>query len=263
VRYRISGVASTIHNEVLDLGSSFGSDSFITSGSLGNGQLVSRTEVGKPIGSFYGYEVIGVFQNQGEVDSDPHRADQFVGDLKYADIDPDGIINTDDRTYIGSPIPEFIFGFGTEISYKNFDLVIDFQGQTGNEIYNGKLAVRPDLYNFEARVKNHWRGDGTSNSEPKPTVGGVNFEPSSYFIEDGSYLRLRNIRIGYSLPQGLSSKLSLRKARFYLSGTNVFTATKYSGFTPEIGGTDVVSTGIDLGVYPITAVYSIGLNLTF
>lgn len=263
VKYKIGGVGSTVHNEVLSLGSSFGTDSFITSGSLGNGQLVTRTEVGLPIGSFYGYQVIGVFQNQAELNSDPNRGDQVIGDLKFAEINPDGIINTDDRTYIGSPIPKLIFGFNTEVSYKNFDLSIDFQGQTGNKIYNGKIAVRPDLYNFEARVENHWSGDGTSNTEPKPTAGGVNYEPSSYFIEDGSYIRLRNIRIGYSLPSSLVNKFSITKARAYLSGTNVFTSTKYSGFTPEIGGGDVVSTGIDLGVYPITAVYSLGINLTF
>lgn len=263
IKYKIGGVASTVHNEVLSLGSSFTSDSFITSGSLGNGQLVTRTEVGLPIGSFYGYKVIGVFQNQSELDANANRSDQVVGDLMYADLNQDGIINTDDRTYIGSPIPKFIFGFNTEINYKNFDLSLDFQGQSGNKIYNGKMAVRPDLYNFEARVNDHWDGVGTSNSEPRPTVGGVNFEPSNYFIEDGSYLRLRNIRIGYSLPVSFINKLRLTKANAYVSGTNVFTSTKYSGFTPEIGGGDVISTGIDLGVYPITAVYSIGLNLTF
>lgn len=263
VKYKIGGVGSAIHNEVLDVGSSTGSDAYIVSGSLGNGQQVTRTEVGNPIGSFYGYQVIGVFQNQADLDGNPHRADQAVGDLKFADINPDGIINTDDRTYIGSPIPKFVFGFNAEVAYKSFDLAIDFQGQTGNEIYNGKNAVRPDLYNFEARVKNFWSGDGTSNTEPRPTASGVNYEPSTYFIEDGSYLRLRNVRLGYTLPSSIADKLRLSKARAYISATNLFTITKYSGFTPEIGGSNVVSTGIDLGVYPVTAVYSIGLNLTF
>jgi TonB-linked SusC/RagA family outer membrane protein len=263
VKYKVGGVASTNHNEVQDLGSSFGSDSFITSGSLGNGQLVTRTEIGRPIGSFYGYKVVGVFQNQAELDAEPKRADQSIGDLKFADINGDGIINTSDRTYLGSPIPKFIFGFNAEVSYKNFDISFDFQGQTGNSIYNGKMAVRPDLYNFESRVANFWNGDGTSNSEPKPSAGGVNFEPSSYFIEDGSYLRLRNVRIGYSFPSSLTDKLSLTRARAYVSGTNILTLTKYSGYSPEIGGSDGFSSGIDLGIYPITSVYSIGLNLTF
>jgi len=263
IKYKIGGVASTVKNQVLDLGSTFGDGSFISSGSLGNGQLVTRTEVGQPIGSFYGYKVIGVFQNQAEVDASPTLSSQSVGDLKYADITPDGVINSNDRTYIGSPIPTFIYGFNTELSYKSFDLSFDFQGQTGNKIYNGKMAVRPDLYNFEARVKDYWRGEGTSNSEPRPTAGGVNYEPSTYFIEDGSYLRLRNFRIGYTLPSALTRKLSLSKVRAYLSGTNVFTLTQYSGFSPEIGGSDGFSSGIDLGIYPITAVYSIGLNLTF
>ncbi len=263
IKYKIGAVGSTVYNEVLGLGSSFGSDSFIASGGLGNGQLVTRTQVGQPIGSFYGYRVIGVFQNQPELDAGPSLSGQEVGDLKYANVTPDALINSNDRTYIGSPIPKFIFGFNGEINYKNFDFSLDFQGQTGNKIYNGKMAVRPDLYNFEERVKDHWDGAGTSNTEPRPTAGGVNFEPSTYFIENGSYLRLRNIRLGYTLPKSIAGKLSLTKARVYLSGTNVFTLTKYTGFTPEIGGGDVISTGIDLGIYPITAVYSIGLNLTF
>lgn len=263
VKYKIGGVASTVHNEVLNLGASSGSDSFISSGSLGNGQFVTRTEVGQPIGSFYGYNVIGIFQNQAELDASPKLSDQSVGDLRYADTKQDGIINADDRTYIGSPIPSLIFGFNTEFSYKSFDLSLDFQGQSGNKIYNGKMAVRPDLYNFEARVRNYWRGESTSNVEPRPSAGGVNYEPSNYFIEDGSYLRLRNIRVGYNFPLALTKKLGLTNARAYLSGTNVFTLTKYSGFTPEIGGSDAFSSGIDLGIYPITAVYSVGLNLTF
>jgi TonB-linked SusC/RagA family outer membrane protein len=263
VKYKIGGVASTVHNEVLNLGASSGSDSFISAGDLGNGQLVTRTQVGKPIGSFYGYQVIGIFQNQTELDTSPKLSGQEIGDLRYADNNKDGLINADDRTYIGSPIPSFIFGFNSEFSYKSFDLSLDFQGQSGNKIYNGKMAVRPDLYNFEARVKNYWRGEGTSNVEPRPTAGGVNYEQSTYFIEDGSYLRLRNIRIGYNFPVLLIKKLGLTNARAYLSGTNIFTLTKYSGFTPEIGGSDGFSSGIDLGIYPITAVYSVGVNVTF
>ena len=263
VKYKIGGVASTVHNEVLNLGASSGSDSFISSGSLGNSQLVTRTEVGQPIGSFYGYNVIGIFQNQAELDVSPKLSEQAVGDLRYADNKKDGIVNADDRTFIGSPIPSLIFGFNTEFSYKSFDLSLNFQGQSGNKIYNGKMAVRPDLYNFEARVKNYWRGEGTSNAEPRPTAGGVNYEPSNYFIEDGSYLRLRNIRIGYNFPVSLNKKLGVNNAKAYFSGTNVFTLTKYSGFTPEIGGSDGFSSGIDLGIYPITSVYSVGLNITF
>jgi TonB-linked SusC/RagA family outer membrane protein len=263
VRYRIGGVASTIHNEVLNLGSSSGSDSFISAGSLGNGQLVTRTEVGQPIGSFFGYQVIGVFQNQTELNSSPSRPAQVVGDLKYADINDDGVIDADDRTNLGSPIPSLIYGFNTEVGYKSFDLSLDLQGQYGNKIYNGKNAVRPDLYNFEARVNDYWSGDGSTNAEPRPTASGENYEPSTYFIEDGSYIRVRNIRVGYTFPSSISNKLRLTKARAYLSGTNLFTLTKYSGYTPEIGGSDGFSSGIDLGIYPITSVYSLGINLTF
>ncbi|MCZ8217390.1 MAG: TonB-dependent receptor, partial [Cyclobacteriaceae bacterium] len=224
---------------------------------------VTRTEVGQPIGSFFGYQVIGVFQNQSELDSSPKTPAQVVGDLKYADKNDDGEIDSEDRMNLGSPIPKFVYGFNTEIAYKSFDLSLDLQGQYGNKIYNGKNAVRPDLYNFEARVSGYWFGDGSTNSEPRPTASGENYEPSSYFLEDGSYIRVRNVRIGYTFPSTLSNKLRLTKARAYLSGTNLLTITKYSGYTPEIGGSDGFSSGIDLGIYPITSVYSIGLNLTF
>jgi len=266
--YKIGAVGSTIHNEVLALGATKGEGSFITEGSLGNGQNVTRTEVGQPVGSFFGYQVIGVFQNQQDVDGSPKIADQMIGDLKFADISgpngvPDGVIDAHDRTFIGSYIPKFMFGFYATVGYKNFDLSIDFNGQRGNKIYNGKNAVRPDLYNFESRVKNRWHGEGTSNSEPRATSGGSNYEPSTYFIENGDFLRLRNLSIGYSFSSGLTSKLKISSVKIYLRGTNLFTLTKYSGYTPEIASNDALGSGIDLGVYPLTSYYTIGLNMTF
>ena len=253
---------------MLALGATKGEGSFITGGSLGNVQNVTRTEVGQPVGSFFGYQVIGVFQNQQDVDGNPKIADQKIGDLKFADISgpdgvPDGVIDAHDRTFIGSYIPKFMFGFYTTVGYKNFDLSIDFNGQQGNKIYNGKNAVRPDLYNFESRVKNRWHGEGTSNSEPRATSGGSNYEPSTYFIENGDFLRLRNLSIGYTFSSGLTSKLKISSIKIYLRATNLFTLTKYSGYTPEIASNDALGSGIDLGVYPLTSYYTIGLNMTF
>jgi hypothetical protein len=179
------------------------------------------------------------------------------------DQNGDGKLNAEDRVYIGSPIPDFIYGFSLEGGWKGLGLSLDFQGQIGNDLYNGKEAVRPDLYNFEVHVLDRWTGEGTSNTEPRATPGGVNWLPSTRFIQSGSFLRLRSATISYDLPEKISSKMLMSSARVYLRGTNIFTSTKWTGYTPEIGGNDVLSNGIDLGVYPITAVYSVGLNVSF
>lgn len=262
-KYRIGLVGATIHNEVLSVGGNSGVDSVLFGGNLGNGQLVTRSSVGNPIGSFFGYQTDGIFQNQSELESYPHESLAGVGDLRFVDQNGDGQINSLDRVYLGSPIPDFVYGFNFEASFKGFDLSVDFQGQVGNEIYNGKEAVRPDLYNFETHVIDHWTGEGTSTTEPRASSGGINYAPSDRFIQDGSFLRLRSLTIGYNFSQELASKLHMKQARFYVSGTNMFTLTEFTGYTPEIGSADVLSNGIDYGIYPVTSIYSIGLNLTF
>lgn len=262
IGYQVGVLGHTVKNEVISMGVATGTGSVVTSGSLGNGQLVTRTEKGQPIGYYYGYQVVGVIQNTTELNTLPRLPGQQVGDLRYADVNGDGTISALDRTFIGSPIPDFVFGFNGNVTYKGFEFSADFQGQMGNEIYNGKMAVRPNLYNYEARVKNRWTGDGTSSNEPRATTGGINFEPSTYFIEDGSYLRLRSVSIGYNIPKNIISKAMISNARVYISGTNVFTLTNYSGYSPEVGGSAIAS-GIDLGIYPISRIYTMGLNVTF
>ncbi len=261
--YRLRVTGSALKNKVLGLGSSTGANSFIPNGPLGNGQLVTRTVVGQQIGEFYGYKVIGVFQNEAELSSSAKIDGQQVGDLKYADLNKDGLIDDKDRTYLGSYIPKVTYSLSADFSYKGFDLSLDLYGQAGNKIYNGKNAVRPDLYNFEGRVRNYWHGEGTSNTEPRPTAGGVNYEPSDYFIENGSFLRLRNVNLGYTLPDKFLAKLKISKTRVFINGTNLYTLTKYSGYTPEIASSNALGSGIDMGVYPITAIYSIGVDITF
>ena len=123
--------------------------------------------------------------------------------------------------------------------------------------------VRPDPYNFEAYVFDRWTAEGSTNEVPRPSFGGYNYTPSDFFVQDGSFMRLRNITLGYTLPESLSEKLSLSSVRLYVKGSNIYTLTKYTGYTPEIGGFDVLSNGIDNGVYPISAVYSFGLNIQF
>ena len=135
--------------------------------------------------------------------------------------------------------------------------------ETGNKIFNGKETIRPDKYNFEQHVMNAWSGPGTSNSEPRPSFGGYNFIPSEKYIQDGSFMRLRSVVIGYTLPESISKKINVQQLRAYVKGDNIYTRTKFTGYTPEISSGGVLDNGIDMGVYPISTIYSFGVNLTF
>lgn len=261
--YSVGLLGTTIHNEVLTIGGNSGIDSTLIGGYLGNGQAVTLSRIGLPVGAFYGYLTNGIFQNQAELNAYPHMSLAEVGDLRFVDVNNDGRINGLDRTYIGSPIPKFVFGFNVEVNYKSWDISLDLQGQYGNKIFNGKDVVRPDPYNFEKYVFDRWRGEGTSNKVPRPAFGGYNYFPSDFFVLDGSYIRLRNLSIGYTLPKNMVSQLQMNNVRAYLKANNIYTLTRYSGYTPEIGGFDVLSNGIDNGIYPIAAVVSVGLNINF
>jgi len=257
LRYSVGLLGNTLHNEALKVRGTGASDDFL----IGGGGL-TRSEVGKPVGSFYGYQVDGIFQNQADLDAYPHRADANPGDLRYVDINNDNKITDADRTYIGSPIPDFVYGLNISASYGNFNLNIDFQGQYGNEIFNVKETIRPDLYNFEQHVWNRWTGEGTSTSEPRATAGGYNFLPSSHYVQDGSFFRLRNVTLGYNLPENLVKKLKAQSINVYASGTNVFTLKKYTGYSPEILG-GPIDNGLDYGTYPTASIYSLGVRFTF
>ncbi|MFM9075548.1 MAG: SusC/RagA family TonB-linked outer membrane protein, partial [Bacteroidota bacterium] len=171
-KYGINAVGTTINNKTLKVSGTGGSDDQLLG--LFNGRAVTRTIPGAPIGSFYGYKVIGVFQDQADLNSYPRLSDSKAGDLKYEDVNKDGELDAADRTNLGSPIPKAMLGLNGELTWRQFDLGIDLQGQFGNKIFNGKEIVRPDPYNFEARYFNFWDGAGTSNSEPRPSNGGIN-----------------------------------------------------------------------------------------
>jgi hypothetical protein len=190
--------------------------------------------------------------------------------LRYVDVNGDGVLNSDDRTNIGSPIPTFLYGLNFEIGYKGFDLSADFQGQSGNEIYNAKETVRPDLYNFEQHIIDRWTGEGSSSAEPRASAGGYNWLPSTRFIQDGSFLRLRSVTLGYNLPESLTTRVKMKSARVYVRGTNLVTLTDFTGYSPEVSGYNrdgsggnVIDSGIDNGIYPVPSIYSAGLNVTF
>lgn len=260
--YSIGARGSTLHNEVLSIGGTAGVDSTLVGGNL-SGRNVTLSRKGLPIGAFYGYKTDGIFQNQGELDSYPHLPNAGVGDLRFVDVNNDGQLNDADRTYIGSPIPTFIYGFDFSLAYSNFDLSLDFQGQLGNKIFNGKEVVRPDPYNFEQRVWDRWTGEGTSTTIPRPSFGDYNYNLSDYFIQNGSFLRLRNIALGYSLPERVAERIRLDQVRVFVRVTNLFTWTEFTGYSPEIVSDNVIDNGIDRGGYPIPTIYSVGLNLNF
>ncbi len=263
LKYNVSVNGTTIHNEVLKIGGASGVDSVLVGGYLGNGIPVTRSKVGLPIGAFYGYQTNGIFQTQAELNAYPHMSQAGVGDLRFVDVNGDGIIDGRDRTYIGSPIPTFIFGCNVGFEFKGIDFSFNIQGQTGNKIFNAKQAVRPDPYNFESSVLNRWTGPGTSTTEPRASFGGYNYTPSDHFIQDGSFIRLRNIIVGYTLPANWSRKITMQSIRLYVKADNLYTLTRYTGYSPEIASGDVIGSGIDGGIYPITAVFSFGVNLNF
>lgn len=259
VFYTIGVQGTTIHNETLQVSGVESAEEI-----FGNaqGSIVSRTAKGLPIGAYYGYIVDGVFQTEEEVDAKPSLSGTEPGDLIFRDVNEDGVLNGDDRTFIGSPIPDLNYGINLSATYKGVSLTMLFQGQYGNELYNIKETVRPAQYNYEQHVADFWRGSGTSNSEPRPTTGGNNYEPSTRFIQDGSFFRLRSLTISYALPKTLLESLKVNQASIYARGNNIFTLTEYTGYSPEIGG-GPLTTGIDQGTYPVASIYTFGIDLTF
>jgi TonB-linked SusC/RagA family outer membrane protein len=260
--YSVNVTASTVDNEVLSIQANAPVDSVIYGGTLSNGDQVTATFVGQSIGSFYGYETAGVFQNEQELNNNPNLPGQDVGDLMYKDQNGDNEITQADKTVIGSPIPDLTYGFGFTVGYKGLTLRANFQGQLGNEVYNAKNQTRFGVYNFEQRVTSRWTGPNSSNTEPALDGQAGNYEPSEYFLHDGSFLRLRNLSISYSLPNSMLEPINLNQATIYLRGNNLFSLTEYPGYSPDIGG-GPLSAGIDSGIYPITRSYSIGINVSF
>lgn len=262
---------TTIKNEVISLGS--GAAIFGGQSRMG---LVTKTEAGHPIGSFYGFVMDGIFQNEGEVAAGS-QPNAHPGDIRFKDIagapdgngnptGPDGIINENDRTYLGSPIPDFLIGFNSNLRYKRFDLSLFFQGTFGNEIYSAtKYFTHAPVGYFNTSKEaydNAWRGEGTSSTQPiiSSNTASDNYRNSSFYVEDGSFLRLKNIQLMYSLPvKGLPAS----SLQFYVSCQNLFTFTKYSGLDPELGSSTLLDVGIDYGVYPQSRTFMAGIKFNF
>ena len=226
--------------------------------------------VGHPVSSFYGYVTNGIFQTQEEVDryaiqtqgNDPYNRTS-AGDIKFKDLNNDGIINDKDRTYLGSPTPTWIFSMNNSFAWKGFDLEIFLQGAAGNKIYNANRASLEAMsvaQNQMTTVLDRWRGEGTSNSMPRAVFGdpNKNGRVSNRFIEDGKYLRLKNVTLGYTLPAAWSKKAAMSSVRFFVSGQNLLTLTRYTGLDPEISGS-----GNDNNVYPVARNITFGASVSF
>ncbi|MBX2965723.1 MAG: TonB-dependent receptor [Cyclobacteriaceae bacterium] len=258
-RYTINANVTTIHNEVLSIGDNVGYT--IIAGPSGQ----SRTAIGHPIGAFFGYVQEGIFQSQEEINSAPNQQGTIrPGDIRYRNVnDSDNAINDQDRTFIGSPIPDYTFGLSLGLSYKSFDLSVDLQGVAGNEIYRQRSSQTFAPLNYEANRLKRWVGPGSSNTEPiMDNARPNNFLPSTYFLDKGDYLRIRNVSLGYNFPSAVLERIKLKNAKVYVNAQNVFTFMKATGYSPEVGGSPV-SFGIDNGVYPIPATYTAGINLSF
>ncbi|MEO0898659.1 MAG: TonB-dependent receptor [Bacteroidota bacterium] len=259
--YGIGGVASTVYNEVLALGE--GREEILGGGLGVGGLLGTRTVVGQPIGAFYGYQVAGVFQNEEELSTLPSVGIEQPGDLRFVDVNDDGEITPDDRTFLGSPIPNFVYGFNLRLGFKGLELTADFNGQSGNKLINAKQMARFGTPNFERVYLDRWNGEGSSNTEPRVTNGGHNYEVSDRFIYDGSFMRLRNLQLSYQLPAKASRAIRFSNIRLFINGTNLITWTNYPGYTPEISSGSVISVGIDNGQYPIAKVFTSGIQANF
>lgn len=256
--YNLGAILSPLHNEVLRLNDG---KSEIFDGSTAQGDFATRTIVGLPIGAFYGYQVAGVFQNADEIAASPNFGNEKPGDFRFADLSGDGKLDAKDRTYLGSPIPTLTYGFSAGFEVSGFDFAADFFGVSGNKVVNAKAVARFDTPNWE-RIwyENRWTGEGTSNSVPRVTNGGHNYRMSDFLIEDGSFLRLRSIVVGYSLPARWLKNVGMRQARFYASATNWWTRQSYSGFSPEFPNSRVFEAGVDRLTYPMARTLFFGLN---
>ena len=185
------------------------------------------------------------------------------GDLLFRDLNGDGIIDGNDRTVLGDAIPDVVYGVSLGLDYKGIDLNIDFTGQSGNQIINSKKMARFNTPNFERSYLDRWTPENPSNSEPRVTNSGDNYLLTPRFIEDGSFLLLRNVQLSYTLPSDWTKKIRFNNLRVYVSGSNLHYWTKYSGYTPEIVSSVPFDSGIDRGAYPVSRLYTVGLNASF
>lgn len=272
-QYKDAGFTITLnggflHNEVLNI------DAPYYAGTVDTGISATKTDVGQPIGSFYLYKMDGIFQNEAEILTSAYQGKNIKpGDVKYVDINNDNVIDAKDRDFAGSAIPVINAGLNLSGNYKGFDLSAFFQGAFGQKLFS---QVNYDIEGYyrgfnvtERYYLEHWTGEGTSNTQPRASWAAKsnNVRASTRFLEDGSYVRLKNIQLGYTVPN--TRKFRLQSVRLYVAATNLLTFTGYTGFDPEMtvstnsASQGDLANGIDWGTYPVAKNYTFGLNISF
>ncbi len=265
-RFRLGGNLTYLRNRLIEYGNETGwanLDSFQTVGTI------SRAQNGLPFPFFYGYKTDGIFQNQEEIKAYVNDKGELLqpnanpGDVRFVDFDGNGVINEDDRTMIGNGTPDWTWGVTFNADWKGFDFFMLWQGTIGNDVFDATRRVDIPASNLPAYMLNRWTGEGTSNRIPRYVQGdSVNWLSSDLYVYDGSYARLKNIQLGYTLPSNLTRKAFISSLRLFVGAENLVTLTKYHGYDPEIssGGT---SLGIDYGVYPQARTLMFGVNVGF
>jgi TonB-linked SusC/RagA family outer membrane protein len=228
----------------------------------------NRLQPGQPVSAFYGYVADGIFKTDAEVNNGINQPGKGLGRIRYQDLNGDKVIDDNDRTWIGDPNPKFITGLNLSASYKGFDASVFVSAVYGNKIYNTIKSLTDFTYfpfNFGKATLTAWSTSNPNSSVPSVNLNNPNNElrTSTYFVENGSYLKIKSIQIGYSLPKSLISKIGINKARVYVQGQNLFTFTKYSGMDPEVGPGGVLNEGIDSQLYPHYKGVNLGLNVSF
>jgi hypothetical protein len=275
LKYSLGANASFLSNKVTKL---YGTGAYLPGVQYGRENVdISRTYEGQPISSFYGFKTGGLYQSQSDIDNDPNikndpnKANIKPGDVRFLDLNGDGIVNDQDRTNLGNPNPKFVFGFHGTLSYKNFDFSFSFAGQTGLKLYNADRLAGLDatqVFNWYAEQQGRWHGAGTSNTIPRLTAPGFNlndnYRSSDLWVENGSYLALKSVALGYTFSRKSIAGLQLPDIRLYVSSYNVFMITGYKGYTPELGynGSNLQK-GVDVAQYPSARNLTFGVSANF
>lgn len=274
--YSIDGNFSYIKNKLTALADELEFIPSPVSNNLTRNLELQRSVVSLPIASFYGYNSLGIFKSQAEVDAHATQTGKAVGRLKFEDTNNDGVVDDKDRQFLGSPIPTFNYGFNLKLNYKNFDFWTFFQGVGGNKIFDftrvySDFFTSPSLSNKNIRVLDAWTAENPNATVPMLTTLSSNNDtrPSTYFIKNGDFLRLKTVQIGYEVPSSVFGKNFSGKLRAYVQAQNLLTFTKYDGLDPEVGlqnyGSDNrnLDMGVDRGLYPVARTFMVGVSLKF
>ncbi len=266
ISYKIGGNITINKNDVIGLNGG----QPILDGGIGAGQIyTTRTDNGHPVGSFYVYQVKGVFQNSADIDGYVSSSGKVIqpsaspGDFKYQDTNDDGRIDDQDRVFVGSYQPKAYFGLNGEFTYKAFDLSFDIYGNIGNVVYNGKKALRLSGFDNVERSLAYGRWTPGSGIQDEPSANGGFLPASTYYVESGSFIRLNNVTLSYNLPSSIISKVKINNARVFVTAQNIFTFKKFSGFTPELQDDTPTRSGIETNAYPTTKTIAGGIKVSF